>query len=322
LCLPRCGGELRRFGEDVTEVLDYRPASFRVIRHVRPKFTCRSCEAITQAPAPSLPIRRGRASAALLAHVLVSKFCDHLPLYRQSEIYSRVGVMLERSTLADWVAQSSALLRSLVDALEQHVMAGGRLYADNTPVPVLAPGTGKTGRLWAYLRDQRPFASHVPPAVLYRYSPDRRAENPHAHLALFRGVLQADGYRGFEGLYLNGRIAEAACWAHVRRHFYDIHAGAQQSPLAREALERIGALYAIEAGLVGKPPDQRQHVRQSEARPLIEQMQTWFTATLRRISGRSDIATAIRYALSRCDALTRYLGDGTLAIDNNAVERH
>jgi hypothetical protein len=195
--------------------------------------------------------------------------------------------------------------------------------ADDTPVPVLAPGAGKTktGRLWAYLRDERPFASHAPPAVHYRYSPDRRAENPHAHLAPFRGVLQADGYRGFEGLYINGRIAEAACWAHVRRHFYNIHAGAEQSPIARKALDRIGALYAIEAGIVGKPPDQRQHVRQSEARPLIEQMQTWFAATLRRISGRSDIAAAIRYALSRWDALTRYLDDGTVAIDNNPVER-
>lgn len=320
---PRCGGELRRLGEDVTEVLDYRPASFRVIRHVRPKLTCRACETITQTPAPSLPIPRGRASAALLAHVLVSKFCDPLPLYRQSEIYSRAGVLLERSTLADWVGQASALMRPLIDALERHVMAGDRLYADDTPVPVLAPGTGKTktGRLWAYLRDERPFAGIVPPGVRYRYSPDRRAEHPRAHLASFQGVLQADGYSGFDGLYANGRIAEAACWAHVRRHFYDIHAGAQQSPLAREALERIGGLYAVEAGMIGKPPDERRRVRQAEARPLIEQMQAWFTATLRRVSGRSDIAGAIRYALSRWDALTRYLDDGRLAIDNNAVER-
>jgi transposase len=320
---PHCGGQLRRLGEDVTEVLDYRPATFRVIRHVRPKFTCRSCEAITQAPAPSLPIRRGRATAALLAHVLVSKYCDHLPLYRQSEIYSRASVVPERSTLADWVGQSSALLRPLVDALEQHVMAGDRLYADDTPVPVLAPGNGKTktGRLWAYLRDERPFASAVPPAVRYQYSPDRRALHPHAHLASFQGVLQADGYNGFDGLYAGGRIAEAACWAHVRRYFYDIHVGPRQSPIAREALERISALYAVEAVIVGKPPDHRQRVRQSEVRPLIEQMQAWFTTTLRRVSGRSDIAAAIRYALARWDALTRYLDDGRLAIDNNAVER-
>jgi transposase len=320
---PRCGSELRRLGEDVTEVLDYRPASFRVIRHVRAKFTCRACETITQAPAPSLPVRRGRASAALLAHVLVSKFCDHLPLYRQSEIYARAGVVLERSTLADWVGQTSALLRPLIDALERHVMAGDRLYADDTTVPVLAPGTGKTrtGRLWAYLRDERPYGSVVPPAVRYRYSSDRRGEHPRSHLASFRGVLQADGYSGFDGLYANGRISEAACWAHVRRNFYDIHVAAQQSPLAGEALERIGEFYAIEARIIGKPPEVRQRVRQTEVKPLVERMQAWFTASLRRVSGRSDIAGAIRYGLSRWEALTRYLDDGTLAIDNNAVER-
>jgi len=257
------------------------------------------------------------------AHVLVSKYCDHLPLYRQSEIYSRAGIALERSTLADWVGQTSALLRPLVDALERHVVLGDRLYADDTPVPVLAPGTGKTrtGRLWAYLRDERPYAGTAPPAVRYRYSPDRRALHPRTHLASFHGVLQADGYAGFDGLYAKGHITEAACWAHVRRYFYDIHVGPRQSPIAREALERIGELYTLEAGIVGKPPDERRCARQSEARPLIERMHAWFTATLRRVSGRSDIASAIRYALARWDALTRYLDDGTLAIDNNSVER-
>jgi transposase len=320
---PRCGGDLRRLGEDVTEVLDYRPASFRVIRHVRAKFSCRACETITQAPVPSLPVRRGRASPALLAHVLTSKFCDHLPLYRQSEIYARAGVVLERSTLADWVGQVFGLLRPLIDALERHVMAGDHLYADDTTVPVLAPGAGKTktGRLWAYLRDERPYGGMAPPAVRYRYSPDRRAEHPRSHLTPFRGVLQADGYSGFDGLYANGCIDEAACWAHVRRNFYDIDVAAKQSPLAREALERIGQLYPIEARITGKPPDERQRVRQAEAKPLLERMHAWFTASLRRVSGRSDIAGAIRYALSRWPALTRYLDDGTLAIDNNAVER-
>ena len=190
-------------------------------------------------------------------------------------------------------------------------------------VPVLAPGTGKTktGRLWAYLRDERPFASTTPPAVRYRYSPDRRAEHPRTHLASFHGVLQADGYSGFDGLYANGRVTEAACWAHVRRYFYDIHVGPRQSPIAREALERIGELYAIEARILGTPSDQRQRVRQSEARPLIERMHAWFTATLRRVSGRSDIASAIRYALARWEALSRYFDDGILAMDNNSVER-
>jgi transposase len=320
---PRCGGGLSKLGEDVTEVLDYRPASFRVIRHVRAKLVCRACEAITQAAMPSLPIRRGRATAGLLAHILVAKFCDHLPLYRQSEIYARAGVALERSTLADWVGQMSALLRPLIDALERHVMGGDRLYADDTPVPVLAPGNGKTrtGRLWSYLRDERPYGGTTAPAVLYRYSADRRGEHPRAHLAAFHGVLQADGYAGFDGLYRGGVICEAACWAHVRRKFYDIHAATKQSPLAAEALRRIGELYAIEEQIIGKPPDQRRQIRQAQAKPLLASLHAWVMATLRRVSGRSDIAGAIRYALSRWEALIRYIDDGTLAIDNNAVER-
>ena len=319
---PKCGGTLRRLGEDVTEVLDYLPASFRVIRHVRPKFSCRSCEAITQAPAPSLPIRRGRAGPGLLAHVLVAKFCDHLPLYRQSEIYARDGVELERSTLADWVGQSAALLRPLVDALEHHVMAGTRLHADDTPVPVLAPGTGKTstGRLWAYLRDERPYDGQAPPGVRYRYSPDRKGERPREHLKQFRGVLQADGYAGFAGLYKAGHVVEAACWAHARRKFHDIHA-AGASPLAREVLERIAALYAIEERISGKPPDLRRQVRQGDAKPLLDSLKAWLEDTRAKVSGRSDIAAAIRYTLSRWAALSRYVEDGTIAIDNNPVER-
>ena len=319
---PACGGTLRRLGEDVTEVLDYVPASFRVVRHMRPKFSCRQCETITQAPAPSLPIRRGRAGPGLLAHVLVAKFCDHLPLYRQSEIYAREGVELERSTLADWVGQSAALLRPLVDALERHVMAGDRLHADDTPVPVLAPGTGKTstGRLWAYLRDERPYAGTAAPAVRYRYTADRRGEHPRAHLAGFTGVLQADGYAGFNGLYDTGRVAEAACWAHVRRKFHDIHA-AGRSPIAQEALTRIAALYAIEAPIIGKPPDLRRHTRQAEAAPLLDGLRSWLEMTLTKVPGRGDVAGAIRYALSRWTALTRYVDDGAIAIDNNPVER-
>ena len=319
---PQCGGTLRPLGEDVTEVLDYVPASFRVIRHVRPKFSCRICEAITQAPAPELPIRRGRATAGLLAHVLVAKFADHLPLYRQSEIYAREGVELERSTLADWVGQSAALLRPLLDALACHVLAGDRVHADDTPVPVLAPGAGrtKTGRLWAYLRDERPYAGLAAPAVFYRYSPDRRAEHPREHLAGFAGVLHADGYAGFEGLYDDGRVVEAACWAHVRRKFFDLHASGK-SPIASEALRRIQALYAVENDVRGRPPDERQRVREKRAGPLLGEMCVWLDETLRRTSRRSDLAAAIRYALSRWTALTRYAGDGRIEIDNNPVER-
>jgi transposase len=319
---PRCGGALRRLGEDVTEVLDYVPASFRVIRHVRPKFSCRVCENITQAPAPDLPIRRGRATAGLLAHVLVAKYADHLPLYRQCEIYARAGVDLKRSTLADWVGQATALLRPLGDALARHVLAGARVHADDTPVPVLAPGTGKTrtGRLWVYLRDERPYAGSAAPAVFYRYSADRRAEHPRAHLAGFTGVLHADGYTGFDGLYDSADVVEAACWAHVRRKFFDLHT-IGQSPLASEMLTRIQALYVIETEVRGRPPDKRQQARKARAGPLLAEMRTWLEAALRRFSGRSDLAAAIRYALTRWTALTRYVDDGTIEIDNNPVER-
>lgn len=319
---PACGGVLRHLGEDVTEVLDYVPGQFRVVRHVRPRWSCRACEAVTQAPPPALPIARGRATAGLLAHVLVAKYADHLPLYRQSEIYARAGVTLERSTLAGWVGQSAALLRPLLDALARHVMGGAVLHADDTPVPVLAPGTGKTrtGRLWAYLRDERPHGGTAPPAVLYRYSPDRKALHPRAHLAPFRGTLQADGYGGFDGLYEGGRILEAACWAHVRRPFYELHLTGQ-APLATEALRRIGLLYAVEAESRGKPPDMRARVRQAKAGPVLDDLHAWFAATLRRISIKSDLAGAIRYALARWEALSRYLADGRLEPDNNPVER-
>ena len=260
-CLA-CGGALRPLGEDVTEILDYVPGAFRVIRHVRPKLSCRSCEAITQAPAPSLPVSRGRAGAGLLAHVLVAKYCDHLPLHRQAEIYARDDVDLPRSTLADMVGQVARLVRPLVDALGRHVMQGVRVHADDTVVPVLEPGLGRTrtARLWTYVRDDRPFGGADPPAVLYRYTPDRKGEHPRAHLAGFRGILQADGYAGFAGLYGDGHIIEAACMAHARRRFYDVHA-ATKSPLALEALNKIAALYAIERDIRGSPAAERLRVR-------------------------------------------------------------
>ena len=246
---PACGGELRPIGEDVAEVLEYVPSRFKVIRHVRPKFACRGCQTIVQAEAPSRPIARGLAGPGLLAHVLIAKICDHLPLHRQSQIYAREGLDLDRSTLADWVGQSSALLRPLVEAIERHVLAAEKLHADDTPVPVLCPGRGTTkqGRLWTYVRDDRPANSAVPPAVWFAYSPDRKGAHPQHHLRNFRGILQADGYAGFDRLYHptapNHPIREAACWAHVRRKFYDIHV-ATDSPLANDALRRIGELYA------------------------------------------------------------------------------
>lgn len=319
---PRCGGALRRLGEDVTEVLEYVPASFKVIRHVRPKFSCRSCESITQPPVPCLPIERGRPGAGLLAHVLISKYADHLPLYRQAGIYAREGVGLERSTLADWVGRSAALLQPLTDVLRKDVMASDVLHGDDTPVPVLAPGLGKTktGRLWAYVRDERPFAGKRPPAAVFFYSPNRKGEHPCEHLKHFKGTLHADGYAGFNAMFETGVIAEAACWAHVRRKFFDVHA-ANGSPIAKEALDRIGALYGIEEEARGRPPDHRWRLRQEKSKPLLDVLHAWLAATKPKLSPKSDLAAAIRYALGRWPTLVRYAGDGRLEIDNNAAER-
>jgi transposase len=316
-----CGREMRLLGEDVSEILEYVPSSFKVIRHVRPKLACASCQTIVQMPAPTRPIARGLAGPGLLAHVLVAKYADHLPLYRQSEIYAREGVDLDRSTLADWVGGASALLEPLVEAVGRHVLAANKLHADDTPVPVLCPGRGttKTGRLWTYVRDDRPAGSKDPAAVLFRYSLDRKGERPQRHLLSFSGVLQADGYAGFDRLF-GETIQEAACWAHVRRKFYDLHV-AQASPLAEAALALIGELYAIEAEIRGRLPDERATVRQARAGPLLERLHGWMHTTLATLSKKSELAGAIKYALSRWAALTRYRDDGRLEIDNNAAER-
>jgi transposase len=318
---PACGGQLRPLGRNETEILDYVPGTFRVIRHVRPKLSCRSCETIVQAPMPDLPIRRGRAGAGLIAHVLTAKYCDHQPLHRQAEQYAREDVDLSRSTLADMVGQAARLLRPLVDALGRHVMSGQRVHADDTTVPVLAPGLGrtKTGRIWTYVLDDRPFGGTTPPGVFYRYTPDRKGEHPREHLRDFRGILQADGYAGFARLYGN-RVCEAACMAHVRRKFFDVFE-TSKSPLARTAMDRIAALYGIEAEIRGRPPDERLRVRLDRTAPLLVEMKTWLEATLPRISGRGELAKAIRYALSRWNALTLILRDGRACIDNSAAER-
>lgn len=324
---PKCGGEMRKVGEDVTKILDYVPGHFEVVKHIRPAFSCRRCESMVQSPMPSLPIDRGQPGAGLLAHILVSKYCDHLPLYRQSGIYAREGVDLDRAIMAAWVGKVTVLASPLVEAVANHVMAAEKLHADDTPVPVLAPGTGKTktGRLWVYLRDERPFGGATAPAVVYRYSPDRRGEHPRAHLTAFHGFLQADGYSGFGPLYetANGQpatVTEVACWAHVRRYFYDIHA-ASNAPIAGEALQRIGLLFDVERAAMGRSPKQRQLIRQRSARPVMDELAKFLDASLATISGRSELAKAIRYARSRWTALTRYLEDGTLEISNNAAER-
>jgi hypothetical protein len=256
--------------------------------------------------------------------VIVSKYADHLPLYRQSAIFAREGIDLDRSTLADWVGGVSALLDPLIGAIGRHVLAAEKLHADDTPVPVLSPGRGstKTGRLWTYVRDDRPAGSDAPPAVWFRYSPDRKGERPCQHLARFRGFLQADGYSGFNGLYDRRQdpLMEVACWAHVRRKFYDLTLG-HPAPLAHDALTRIAVLYAIEAELRGQLPNARAAARQSRAGPHLDALHGWLTQTLTKISQKSALANAIRYALSRWAALTRYRDDGRLEIDNNSAER-
>ena len=321
-CCPDCGGALRQFGEDVSEQLERIPASFKVIRHVRPKFACAGCESVIEAPAPARPIDRGLPGPGLLAHVLVSKYADHQPLYRQSQIYAREGVDLDRSTLAGWVGAASELLTPLVDEIKKHVLAAAKIHADDTPVPVLAPGNGKTktGRLWTYVRDDRPAGFSTAPAVWFAYSEGRKGEHPRRHLKNFKGALQADAYSGFHHLYGDGVIYEVACWAHTRRKFHDIHV-AHASPTTIEALARIGALYGIEEQIRGKPAELRCSVRQTRSRPLLDELRQWMDKTLRSLSIKSETAGAIRYALSHWRALTRYVDDGLLEIDNNSAER-
>ena len=319
---PACGGGLGHLGEDIAEQLEFTPASFRVIRHVRPKLACCCCDTIVQAPAPSRPIARGIAGPGLLAHILVAKFADHIPLYRQSVMYAREGVELERALLANWVGAASALLRPLVDLIRRHVLAGRKLHADDTPIPVLAPGNGKTrtARLWTYVRDDSASGDTTPAAVWFAYTPDRKGVHPRTHLAKFSGVLQADAYAGFNALYVDGTIQEAACWAHARRKFYDLHA-ARPSAITTEALRRIAELYVIEAEIRGKPPHERQLVRQQRTRPLLDDLERRLRTTLEKLSRKSDTAAAIQYALNLWPALLRYCDDGIIEIDNSAAER-
>lgn len=319
---PCCGGALHTIGETVSEMLDFVPARLRVLRIRRPKYGCRACGTIHQAPAPERPIAKGLASPGLLAHVLVSKYCDHTPLYRQTQIFARHGVAIERSTLANWVGGACWWLEPLQARLAAHVFASDKIFADDTPIPVLDPGRGRTrtGRLWVYARDDRPWSGPDPPAAIYFYSPDRKAERPAAHLERFRGILQVDGYAGFERLTGRGAIALAACWAHTRRKFYDVHE-ATGSPIAAEALRRIAEFYAIEASIRGRPAAQRQQMRDAKSRSRVVAMKPWLETQLARIPGRSGLAEAIRYALARWSALCRFLDDGRVELDNNPVER-
>lgn len=319
---PDCGARMRKLGEDVSEMLNYVPGTFTVIRHVRPKLACGRCSKVVQLPAPSRPITRGMPAPGLLAQVIVAKYADHCPLYRQEAIYSRSGIQLDRATLASWIAAASDLLAPVVDALGRHVRSGEKIHADDTPVPVLDPGRGKTktGRVWTYVRDDRPAGSRAPPAVWYRYSPDRRGEHPRRHLNGYQGILQADAYSGFGPLYVDGRIVEAGCWAHSRRKFYDLHV-ASKSPIAAEAIRRIGLLYAVEREIRGQPPEQRLAVRQARSGPVLRDLRVWLTATLQTVSAKSSLALAIKYTLVRWEAMARFCSDGRIEIDNNSAER-
>lgn len=320
-----CGGRLRQIGQDVSEQLEYVPAHFKVIRHIRPKLACVSCQSIFQATAPSRPIARGVAGPGLLAHVMVSKYCDHIPLYRLSGICARSGVDIDRSTMAGWIDQGDQLLDPLAAALGRYTLAASKVHADDTPVPVLEPGLGrtKTGRLWVYVRDDRPAGSTEPPAAWYQYTPDRKGEHPQQHLRHFRGVLQADAYGGWGKLYASGQITEAACWAHARRPWWDLYlsTGKAEDSIAARALRRIAALYAVEKDIRGQPPDIRRAQRQARAGPLLDEMHAWLGSLVGRVSAKSELARAIGYSLTRWQALTRYRDDGHIEIENNAAER-
>ena len=321
-----CGGTLHLIGEDRSEQLDIVPSQLRVKVVCRPRYGCRACEsAVVQAPAPERPIDGGMATEALVAHIVVSKFCDALPLYRQAQMLKRQGVALDRSTLSAWVGRACWWLKPLYDLVLGSVLSSDKLFADETTLPVLEPGRGRTkiGRLWCYAIDDRPWAGSTHPAAAYVYSENRRGEHPASHLAAFRGTLQVDGYAGFASLVearTDASITLAFCWAHARRPFFEFHRSTQ-SPLAAEVLARIAALYQIEADIRGQPPDVRQSVRQLRSRSLVEQLRVWLDDHLPRVPGWSDLAKAMRYMLRHWDGLIRYLDDGRLEMDTNVVER-
>jgi transposase len=320
---PCCRGQLHVLGEDVSERLDVVPAQFRVIVTRRPKYACRACEeVVVQAPAPARLVEGGIPTEATVAHVLVAKYADHLPLYRQAQIYARQGIVLDRSTLADWVGKAAFLLRPVHERLFERLKASAKLFADETTAPVLDPGRGrtKTGQLFAYARDDRPWGGPDPPGVAYLYAPDRKALQPMRHLAGFVGTLQVDGYAGYRMLAERNGVSLAFCWSHVRRKFYEL-AQSGPAPIATEALARIAELYRIEGEIRGRSAAERRAVRQQKSRTIGEALQPWLKTKLALVSQKSKLAEAIRYALSRWDGLSRFLDDGRIEIDSNVVER-
>mgnify|MGYP005726565855 FL=1 len=316
----KCGGALRTIGEDVTEELEYVPGRFIVNRIVRPRMACKCCDKIVQAPLPSRPIERGRPGAGLLAHVLVSKYADHCPLYRQSQIMERDGIDLDRFTLAGWVGQSTKLLEPLAEAIGRYVRAGAAIFADDTPIKMQAKKKCATARIWTYVRDERAWAGDDPPAAWYRFSIDREGRHPTEHLANYKGWIHADGYTGFNELFAKEAVHEMACMAHVRRKFVDIFQS-QGSQIAEEAIRRIALLYAIEKVARGKSPEERAALRQRDAKPIFDDLAAWLDTQVNRISGKSELAKAIRYALGRMKKMYGYLDNGSLELDNNCAER-
>jgi transposase len=329
-----CGStRLARLGEDVTETLEVVPRQWKVVQYVREKFTCRECEKISQAPAPFHVLPRGFAGASLLAMILFEKYGQHQPLNRQSERYAREGIDLSLSTLADQVGGSAMLLRPLYELIRAHVFAGGRVHGDDTTVPVLAKGQTATGRAWVYVRDDRPFGGHDPPAAVFFYSRDRAGEHPERHLQGYAGLLQADAYAGFNRLYAAerhpGPITEAACWAHSRRKFFalaDVTAKARGklaviAPLAFEAVKRIDAIFDVEREINGLSPDQRLAIRSARVAPLVADLEAWMREERAKLSRHSDVAKAMDYMLKRWGSFTRFLVDGRICLTNNAAER-
>ncbi len=321
---PCCNGKLAKLGEDITETLEVIPRRWKVIQTVRERFACRACEAISQPPAPFHPIARGRAGPDLLAMILEAKFGQHLPLNRQSETYAREGIALDTSTLADWVGACTATLSPLVTLIEAHVLAAGRLHGDDTTVPVMAKGKTVTGRLWTYVRDDRPFAGPAPPAAIFYYSPDRTGEHPRRHLARYAGILQADAYAGFKGLYAEGRqpgpVTEAGCWSHGRRKLFDL-AQLARAPLAAEAVRQIDAIFEAERTINGVPAEQRLAVRQTRVAPLVTDLEIWMRGVRATMSRHADVAKAMDYMLKRWSTFSRFLEDGRICLTNNAAER-
>jgi transposase len=324
---PCCRGEMRRIGEDRGERLDVVPAQLRVLVTVRPRYACRHCEeaGVHQQPAPARVVGGGLPTEALLVQVLVSKYGDGIPLHRQCQILARQGIQRDRATLCDWVGQACWWLRPLRDLILDHVVGHARVFADDTPLPTLERGLGRTrtGRLWCYAADDRASCGTGPPAVVYVYAPDRQQARPAAHLARFHGTLQVDGSRGFRALTTRrkgGAVTLAFCWSHLRRRFHKIHAH-NGSPTAAEALLRIGALYGIEREIRGKPPEARRAVRQARSAPLVQALRPWLETQLDQVSQGSALANAIRYGLRHWEGLCRYLDDGTLEMDTNSLER-